>query len=294
VIIAIGGGSTLDMGKLINYYHNCNTDNIPKSNFINERFDPVPIICIPTTAGSGSESTNFAVMYVNGIKYSIQHKNLLPHFVFIDPELHFSQTSYQKAVSGIDAFSQAVESLWSIKSTDESRTYAERSLKLIWENYYKVVHSHDNLAHLNMAVGANLAGKAINISNTTAPHALSYKITSLYGVPHGHAVALTLPLFFDYNFSCIPKICDLNLKKTLIEAKDTIFRILKCKSINEGKSKIERLILDAGLEMKLSKLGSRDKKDIKKIVEDVNQQRLSNNPYPVSGNSLINMLENIW
>lgn len=290
LILAVGGGSVIDMAKLINYYYNCDLNLINENNTNNPNFKPLPYICMPTTAGSGSEATHFAVMYINNKKFSIAHQKLIPNYAIIDPILHYSQTPYQKAVSGVDALAHAIESFWNIQSTEESRLYSEIALDLIWHNLPKAVHENDEIAHLKLAVGSYLAGKAINIAKTTAPHALSYMITKLYNIPHGHAVTLTLPQFFLFNLS------DNKLKENKVHIIDPkqIYDILGCKNINEGKIKLEKLFANIGLECKLSKLGALNKEDILIIVNSVNDERMKNNPYSFENEQLLEIIENIW
>lgn len=289
LILAVGGGSVIDMAKLINYYYNCDLNLINENNINNPNFKPLPYICMPTTAGSGSEATHFAVMYINNTKLSIAHQKLIPNYVIIDPILHYSQTPYQKAVSGIDALAHAIESFWSIQSTKESILYSEKALELIWDNLPKVVHECDHLAHLKLAIGANLAGKAINIAKTTAPHALSYIITKLYNIPHGHAVSLTLPYFFLFNLTDDK----LKINNAHFDSKK-ICNILRCNNVNEGKLKLEKMFADIGLECKLSKLGALNKKDMSIIVNSVNQERMKNNPYFIEKEQLLEIIEHIW
>ena len=200
-ILAIGGGSAIDMAKLIKFFAPKTKPFIGKFNKKLEPDHNISLVAIPTTAGTGSEATQFAVLYVGFDKYSISDVQLLPNYVAIISKLLISQTKYQKAVSGLDAFSQAIESFWSINSTVESREYSLQALKLIIPNLPKVVNKKfETDTYKNMALGAYFAGKAINIAKTTAPHAFSYYLTKRCKIPHGHAVAIFLPSFINYNF----------------------------------------------------------------------------------------------
>jgi len=191
LIIAIGGGSVIDTAKIIKYL----AVNEQGSDYIEK---PIPIIAIPTTAGTGSEATRFAVVYINGKKTSYEADFLLPDVSIVDANLLNGQSKYQIAVSGIDAFAQGIESYWSIHSTSESMRYSEKAIKLIWGNLENAINNVE-VAKIRVAEGSNNAGKAINITKTTAPHALSYGFTSMFGLPHGHAVALFLPFFIQYH-----------------------------------------------------------------------------------------------
>lgn len=197
LIIAIGGGSAIDIGKLVNFFSKKNKPftSLFKSGLNKE--DKYPFVAIPTTAGAGSEATHFAVVYANKLKYSIADNNLLPEMVLIDHSFLESQPKYQMIVSGLDAFCQGIESFWSVNSNEESLSYSKKAISYSWANLNKVVKGEDVLKDL--AKAAYFAGKAINLTKTTGPHALSYGFTTKFGIPHGHAVALFLPFFIDFH-----------------------------------------------------------------------------------------------
>jgi alcohol dehydrogenase class IV len=179
-ILAVGGGSPLDVAKYIKQH----TD--------------IPLIAIPTTAGSGSESTHFAVIYANGEKTSVvSGDKLLPAYVVLEPSTLESLPLYQKKCTIIDALVQAIESYWSVKSTEQSRVFSEQAIKLIMKNLDAYI-AQDKNSYTDIMVASNLAGQAINIAQTTAAHAMSYKITSMTGLPHGHAVGICLPVAWEY------------------------------------------------------------------------------------------------
>lgn len=290
VIIAVGGGSVIDVAKLINYYHQSPLDNLDAASLENKDFSPVPLICIPTTAGSGSEATHFAVMYVKNIKHSIADPKLMPAQVIIDPILHYSQTPYQKAVSGIDAFAQAVESLWNVNSTDESVVYAEQAIQTIWRNLEKAVLDNDANAHWALALGANLAGRAINITKTTAPHALSYGFTKALGLPHGHAVALSIPFFIKYHAGIQEEECNDNRGADHVnQVIDRIAYLLDVRTEALSREVIlffERL----GVSVKFAELKI-SKQLFKEVAQGINYERLKNNPGKVDDSVLESLFE---
>lgn len=188
IILAVGGGSALDMAKLIRYYIYKETDSY------------IPLVAIPTTAGTGAETTHFSVCYVDGEKQSIADSAILPDYAFVCPELTCHNDAYLTACTGFDAVAQAIESYWSVNSTDESRSYSLKALKFLWKQLPLLVKDLNNIQlRSEVAEGAYYSGRAIDMTTTTAPHAFSYKFTSLYGIPHGHAVALTFPFFFALN-----------------------------------------------------------------------------------------------
>jgi alcohol dehydrogenase class IV len=197
-----------------------------------------------------------------------------PDYYCLIPNLLLSSNKYLDATAGFDAVSQAVESLFSQKSNQESIFFAKRSLKILLDNdnffaKKNILNSH------KMAIGANLSGKAINISKTIAPHALSYSFTTMYGVPHGHAVSLSFNKILKFNFYNQSKaICKYDLKKRY----ETLFKITKTKNIQELDHYFINFKKKLKLEQNFNKLGINLKRDSRKIFSKVNDQRLKNNP----------------
>ena len=195
IIIAIGGGSAIDVAKTIKAFSNLDS----KKNYLEQKImdNNITLVAIPTTAGTGSESTHFAVIYYKNKKYSVADNSLLPNYVLLEPKFLETLPLYQKKSTMLDALCQGIESYWSVNSNDESKEYAKKAIKLILENYKKYING-DKSVYKKILKAANYSGKAINISKTTAPHAMSYKITSLYHISHGHAVAVCLPHVWEY------------------------------------------------------------------------------------------------
>ena len=295
IVIAVGGGSVIDTAKSINVLSNqeINPRHIieGKEKIINKG---KPLIAIPTTSGAGSEATHFAVVYMEKEKYSLAHEFILPQYSIVDPQLTFHLSSGITATSGIDAFSQAIESFWNVNANDESREYSEEAIKLILENIKSAVNESTEYSRENMSKAAHLAGKAINITKTTAPHAVSYAMTSYYGIPHGQAVCVTLAEFLEFNFNVTESDLMPGLILNEVSANhEKLLRILKCRDISEGKNLINELIKSIGLKTKLSKLNITSRDDLKIISESVNLERLKNNPRSVSKEDIGRILEKI-
>ena len=186
LIVAIGGGSVMDMSKLIRH-------------MAVEQGYSIPLHAMPTTAGTGAEATHFAVAYIDGKKQSIAADDVLPDVAVVYPPFTYSNDIYQTACAGFDAVAQAIESYWAKGATEESRSYSVKALGLLWKQLPQLIQTPTEELRDQIAEGAYWAGRAINISTTTAPHAFSYAFTSHYGYPHGHAVALTFPFFMKLN-----------------------------------------------------------------------------------------------
>jgi len=295
IVIAVGGGSVIDIGKLINIFSAQSKDAINyiegKANILNKG---KTLIAVPSTSGAGSESTHFAVVYKDKAKYSVAHDYILPDISIIDPQLTFSLPPEITATSGIDALSQAIESYWCVNSNEESKNLSEEAIKLIFKNLDAAVNNPRIGNRVSMSKAANLAGKAINITKTTAPHAVSYSMTSYFAVPHGQAVSLTLAEFLVYNYEVTNN--DLIDKRGVAYVRKSIDELIKfmaCKTVYEAKEKITKLIADIGLKTKLSELSINSENDLKLIEENVNLERLQNNPRKISKDGLKIILRNI-
>ena len=195
-IISIGGGSCIDVAKTIKLSLNADIKSDIPTFKQPYKYTDVQHICLPTTSGTGSESTRHAVLYLDGVKQSISNSAILPEYVILSSKIIYTVPEYQKECTAMDALCQCIESLWSKKATKESRSYAIKGLKLFKDNY-KGYLGLDKEAIKNIQLAANYSGKAINISETTAAHAMSYKITSLYKIPHGHSVAICMHSIFN-------------------------------------------------------------------------------------------------
>ena len=288
LIIAIGGGCVMDLAKVSSVIHS--NDNL-KKRVINSDLEKkkIKLLAIPTTAGSGAEVTSNAVIYINNIKYSVEGDKVRPDFYFLIPKLLLSSGSKLDATAGFDAISQGIESLFSVKSNDESIFFAKKSLKILLNNS-SFFSSKNILNSHKMAIGANLAGKAINISKTIAPHALSYSFTTMYDVPHGHAVSLSLNRVLKFNFYNQAKaISKYDLKKRY----DTLFKITKTKNIEDLDNYLEKLKKKLNLEQSFKKLGINFKSDSNRIFSQVNEQRLKNTPVKLSKKDISLLFRNI-
>ena len=290
LILAIGGGTVIDYAKIANVVEY--TEDLKKltqnySYQFKQRLSNLAVI--PTTAGSGAEVTSNAVIYVDKIKYSFESKLLIPNNFFLIPEFIMSAPNKIKASSGFDAIAQALESMLSKKSNDESVDYAVKSLKISSNSYLSFLNNPNIKSATEMSIASNLAGKAINISKTTAPHAASYPFTSLFNISHGHAVSLFFENFFKYNYDNLNKSeTQFNLKKRF----ELMFNLFEVKNINEFNNKISNIKKKAGLEDNLKTLKIDLEKNSKKIIKGINLLRLGNNPVKIGENEIYKIISN--
>lgn len=291
LILAIGGGAVIDYAKIANVV---DTRSDLKELIVNysypfkEKFTKLAVI--PTTAGSGAEVTSNAVIYVDGIKHSFESNLLIPDNFFLIPEFIVSAPGKIKASAGFDAIAQALESLVSKKSNDQSIDYAKKSLKISINSYLSFLHDSNIKNAAEMCIAANLAGKAINISKTTAPHAVSYPFTSLFNISHGHAVGLFFEKFFKFNYDNLNKsVTSFDLKKRF----DLIFSLFEVSNIDNLNSKLSFIKKKANLEDDLTKLNIDLNKSSKKIINGINLLRLGNNPVKIDGKDIYDIISNI-
>lgn len=295
VVLAVGGGTAIDVAKLIALFSTQPAD--PQSLILQEAgftAPAVPLIAVPTTSGTGSEATQFAVVYLNGSKYSVDDPRLLPEWCVLDPMLTATLPPGITAVTGLDAFCQAIESLWSVRSTEASNRYATEAARLAWEHLPAAVREPTPESRQAMCRASHLAGRAINLTRTTASHAISYALTSDHGIPHGHAVALTLGSMLLHNSQVNAADCHdprgwEHVRQTLEE----ILELLGVSTAAEGAHKIDEFVRSVGCETRLNRLGITDEESLRSISGKVNTERLSNNPRRLTEEQLITLLQSI-
>lgn len=287
VIIAIGGGSIIDFAKIFKFSYDSNLSIRDYFSGKDYQFSKeTPFIAIPTTAGTGAEATRFAVVYVDGKKQSLEDEKIKPAFSIIDSQFLETLPRYLKASTAMDAYCQAIESYWSVNATRESLGYSTKAISFCRKSLVSYVNDGDSKSCEDMAEASHLAGMAINISKTTISHALSYFITSKYGIPHGHAVALSIARLFRENLDVVPE--------RLQNPDDYAFILGKMNKLldmigiekNQVVSYFEELFSKIGLEFSLSKLGIHN---VSEIADDVNIQRMKNNPVKMSRNDLMEL-----
>ena len=286
-IIAFGGGTTIDVAKCIKLFSSLDHDK----NYLEQKYSDtqIPFIAIPGTAGTGSESTSFAVLYYKGDKYSLAHPSLLPDYAILSHEVLKTLPLYQKKCTIMDALCQAIESWWSVNSTEESRAYSQKSADMIVRKMDGYLFEGSDEAAEMVMLGSNYAGRAINIAKTTAAHAMSYKITSMYGLPHGHAVAICLPKVWSYMISNIDKCSDGRGKEYLNGIFSDIALALGSSSPQRAVAEFEALL--ARLDLPSPKL--KNEEDLNFLFASVNVERLNNNPVSIDKDSLCKIYKKI-
>ncbi len=272
-ILAVGGGSSLDVAKCIKLYCKMSKDTL----YLDQEYKDtgVKLIAIPTTAGTGSESTRYAVIYYDGKKQSVTHDSIIPNVAILEPKVLKTLPLYQKKCTMLDALCQGIESWWSVNSTDESKKLSKEAVETIKKWWREYIFENTDESAKQIMHAANLAGQAICITQTTAPHAFSYKITSMYGIPHGHAVAICLPEIWEYMLAHMDKCIDSRGSNYLGSIFSAIAQAMGCQTPDKAIIFFRKMMEDMTLNNPVSLNYA---SDISLLSSSVNPIRIKNNP----------------
>lgn len=271
MIMAVGGGSGMDVAKCIKLYANMD----PGRNYLEQPIvsNNIPLVAVPTTAGTGSEATRFAVIYYEGEKQSVADTSCIPGTVILDPSALKTLPEYQRKVTMLDALCHAIESCWSVHSTDESRAYALQAIRDILASKDGYLDNTDT-GNAAMLRAANLAGRAINITQTTAGHAMCYKLTGLYGLAHGHAAALCVDRLLPHMAKNLDRCIDFRGPEQIRSALEQINSAM-------GGMSFHRLLSDLALPLPVP-----TEADYAVLKTSVNPVRLKNHPVSLDGDTI--------
>jgi alcohol dehydrogenase len=199
VIVALGGGSVIDSAKV---FAAASGDFGKVKLFLEEQkgadqLSAIPIIAVPTTAGTGSEVTCWGTVWdeANGKKYSLARPNLYPTHAVVDPRLMLGKPLLLTISTGLDALSHSLESLWNVNNNPVSANHAVFAARNILDALPKLVKDLGNIElRERVAMAALFAGLAFSNTKTAIAHSLSYPITLRHGVQHGIACSFSLPM----------------------------------------------------------------------------------------------------
>lgn len=287
-IIAVGGGSAMDVAKCIKLYSNLPGDG-ENGDWLTAEYVPndAPFLAMPTTAGTGSEATRYAVIYYNGKKQSVTSESFIPGTVLMDPNTLITLPLYQKKATMCDALCHAIESYWSVNSTDESKEYSKSAIQGVMEHMDGYLNNTEE-GRAGMLRAANTAGKAINITQTTAGHAMCYKITSLFKSAHGHAAILCDRILFPWMFKNTDKCIDPRDEEYLKKTLDEIGVAMGCGDAQAGAEKLTE-IFDQ-LELEVPEATAEQYVELKTSVNPV---RLKNHPVQLTVDTINSLYHEI-
>ena len=294
-ILAVGGGSAIDVAKCIKLAVLAEEGDkalIPPlvSRLLPIEGSRIPFIAVPTTAGTGSESTHNAVMYYEGAKQTVTNDGVLPDFAVLEPSVLKTLPLYQKKCTMMDALCQGIESWWSVNSTEESKKYSKQAVELIMANWQQYIFENDDRAAAQVMLAANYGGRAINIAQTTAAHAMSYKITSLYNIPHGHAVAVGLPEIWKYMVGNMSRCIDGRGQEYVVEVFSDIAKAIGCENPLDAIERFCEMIAEMSLKQPMS---TNWKEELALLSTSVNTVRLKNNPIELDKDVISSLYESI-
>ena len=278
-LLSIGGGSAIDVAKAVKALGGTDEQATLLSRLTQPAPMAVPHVALPTTAGTGSESTHFATIYIGGKKYSVSHDALLPEAAILDPAQLATLPDAERAATFLDALCHSIESYWSRRATDESRRYAAQAIGLLSANAQAYLHGDEAAASAVMAA-SNFAGRAINLTTTTAAHAMCYQLTALYGLRHGHAAAVCLPAAWEQLLSAGAE--DAALQARLTE----LAQLLGGETAADGLERFLALRRMAALD---DSWLPDNENDLSLLAASVNAQRLGNYPVAVTEDDLYEM-----
>lgn len=201
-IVAFGGGSPMDCAKIIGARVTNPYMSVRQMKGLFKVFLPIPpLFCVPTTAGTGSETTIAAVITdaANHEKFGIGDLKLIPKIAVLDPELMIGLPPHITSTTGIDALTHAVEAYVGLNGNETTDENAEEAVKLVFENIEEVYKNGKNLeARNNMLLASFYGGAAFTKASVGYVHAIAHNMGGLYGVPHGLANAIILPYVLEF------------------------------------------------------------------------------------------------
>ena len=259
IIIALGGGSSIDGAKAIREYY---------KNLFKDEYKDITFYAIPTTSGTGSEVTEYAVITnkEENLKYALADKSLLPDVAILDPELVKSVPKSITADTGMDVITHAIEAYVSNTATDFSDALAEKSLTLAYNHILRAYkNGNDSEAREKLHNASCLAGIAFNSSGLGITHSLAHAIGGKLHIPHGKANAIILPYVIEFNsgidtklymqdcsdvakkYARLAKILDMNANSTVIAVNNLVKNIFELqKSLN-----IPKTLVDLGVDINI-------------------------------------------
>jgi len=294
LIIGVGGGSVLDMAKVASIALT-NPGPIRKYVGVNLVERPgAPKILIPTTAGTGSEVTNVAVITLldEEAKSAIISPYMLSDVAIVDPKLTYTMPRKITASTGLDALSHALEALMAVNANPLTDALALQAIRIIVECLPKAYKNGDAESRFGMSLGSLMAGMAFANSWVCLGHALAYSFSVTYKVPHGVSCGLSLPYAFKFNMPVIQhRIWD------IAEAMG-LFKEIENKEKNLGNlilSKLLNLLSDLNMPMRLKDIGVPEN-DIDKIASKLLTftRLIQRNPRKVFEREAHNLIMEMW
>ena len=297
-VIGFGGGSSMDVAKLTSLILGSDENIEEVWGVSNAKGPRLPLVLVPTTAGTGSEVTPISIITVGEEeKKGVSSPIILPDVAILDPDLTIGLPAHTTAATGIDAMVHAIEGYASANKNNNpiSKMLSVEALKLLGGSIEKAVFDGSNIeARGNMLIGAMLAGKSFANSPVAAVHALAYPIGGTFHVSHGLSNSLVLPYVLRFNSA------DNKATKDYAELAPYVFPDI---NTNQGSQavcsefidRMESLSKKLGLPQKLREVNIPKEACIKMAKDAMKQTRLLvNNPREVTEKDALNIYESAW
>ena len=271
IVVAIGGGSAMDLAKVVAILsvHDGNSREFALRQKSFER-PGLPFIAVPTTSGSSSEVTPGAALWEIDARrqMNINHPLMFPDVAIVDPELTMTMPRSLAAVTGMDAFTSAFESYWSVQAEPISEALNLEVIRLFATNLERSCNQGDLESRAACALAATASGIAYSNCSPNVCHAVGTPLTVFWGVQHGQAVGITLPAFLRWNASAIS------------HKLPALWKALGVKDLNEAVARITQIMQRCGIETRLSSLGV-GSDDVETMVEHMRWDRVGVLPRPL-------------
>lgn len=290
IVIALGGGSPIDAAKAIMYFavKQC---GLSQCHFA----------AIPTTSGTGSEVSRFAVISdkEKGLKYPLVDDKLLPDIAVLDPTLVTSLPPAITADTGIDVFTHAIEAFISVGRTDFSDAMAEKSIKLVYRYLLKTYKDPENLEYRQRMHNAScLAGAAFSNAGLGINHSMAHALGAKFHIPHGRANGILLPYVISFNCGCTDKL------KPTAERYAKVSRLLNLETVSTRQSALNlirtarKFIDELGMPSTIKAAGV-DEEEFLRVLPEMVEAALADrctetNPEPVTAEDIEEIYRRAW
>lgn len=286
LVIAVGGGSVLDVGKSLCCLYASSVNSVEEMrSLISDKAYNKPAckwIGVPTTAGTGSEVTCWATVWdsEHNKKYSVDTQDNYAYAAVVDPVLASTMPVKLAVSSALDAVCHAAESYWAKASNTVSRAHALAAIKIVMDNIEGLLCGKEE-AHDAMAQGSMLAGLAFSNTRTTACHSISYPLTMKYHIPHGVAVSMLLA-----------PVMRLNLP--YIKNSGELFNAFGVQSVEELSEKVTSILEKSGSPAKLSQWGAKEEDLPDLTAHSMTKGRADNNPAELTAENVEEILKSVF
>ena len=296
-LIAVGGGSAIDSSKAIREFA-MTTENYPR----------IPLIAIPTTSGTGSEVTSFAVITdpEKHVKYPLISNSLLPDEAILDAELVRSVPPSITADTGMDVFTHALEAFVSVNENEFSSALAEKAIQIVGSYLLRAYYDGNDMeARRKMHSASCLAGLAFNSAGLGLNHGMAHALGATFHIPHGRANALLLPHIIQFNSNINEHSKSQRSYPQVVERYSTIARNLGLNSYNEimtvrsFSNWVQFMLKELDLPLSISQIGKVSKEDYFAAIPHMADEALAdnctkNNPRKVTRANVVELYKQLW